>query len=287
MSNKYLKLFNIKLILLIMASHEIEEDFLEVDKPIPGQNYVCLSFVSPEEVLKNKNVFFVHKFLETIAKKYDLDKNSIQEQFQDFLYVNEDKLGKIFYEENDFRTTVRGLKVRGVYDTIKEAQIRAKILQRRDRGFNVFVGQVGFWLPWDPNPHKIATQEYGNKQLNELIHKYKENQEDKETHFQENIDYVKEQAALKAKKVKDEQQKVKEEKKQKQLEEYRKGLGIEELMDDNEEGNIGAGVEEVVQEVVQEQSEQKVNTVEETPVNVVPQDIKNGLEDNDPWLQNK
>ena len=28
---------------------KIKEDFLEVDQPIPGQNYVCLSFVSPEK----------------------------------------------------------------------------------------------------------------------------------------------------------------------------------------------------------------------------------------------
>ena len=33
------------------------EDFLESDDQIRGQNYVCLSFVSPENVLKNKNVF--------------------------------------------------------------------------------------------------------------------------------------------------------------------------------------------------------------------------------------
>ena len=33
---------------------EIKEDFLEVDPKIPGQNFVCLSFVSPEKVLKQK-----------------------------------------------------------------------------------------------------------------------------------------------------------------------------------------------------------------------------------------
>ena len=31
-----------------------KEDFLEVDSKIPGQNYVCLSFVSPEKTLKQK-----------------------------------------------------------------------------------------------------------------------------------------------------------------------------------------------------------------------------------------
>ena len=35
-------------------SKEINEDFLEADDTIRGQNYVCLSFISPENVLKNK-----------------------------------------------------------------------------------------------------------------------------------------------------------------------------------------------------------------------------------------
>ena len=31
-----------------MEDKEEKIDYLEVDDPIPGQNYVCLSFVSPE-----------------------------------------------------------------------------------------------------------------------------------------------------------------------------------------------------------------------------------------------
>ena len=27
------------------------EDFLEVDRPVPGQNYACLSFISPENIV--------------------------------------------------------------------------------------------------------------------------------------------------------------------------------------------------------------------------------------------
>ena len=37
------------------------EDFLEVDPQIRGQNYCCISFVSPEETLQNKDIFFVNK----------------------------------------------------------------------------------------------------------------------------------------------------------------------------------------------------------------------------------
>ena len=185
-------------------STEVTEDFLEVDQPIPGQNYACISFVSPEEVLKKKELFMVHKYLKTVSKKYDLDENKVEEEFKDFMYINSDKLEKEFYQNNDFRTTVRGVKVRGIYDTLREAQVRAKVLQKRDPNFNVYVGQVGYWLPWDPNPHKVDTQEYAEGELNTLVQKYRENQAKKDAHFQENIDYVKEQAALQAAKQKEE-----------------------------------------------------------------------------------
>lgn len=165
--------------------NHLEEDFLEVDTPIPGQNYVCMSFISPEEVLKNKNVFFVNKFLETIAKNYDLDKDSIQEKYKDFLYVNNEKLEKEFYQDNEFKTTMRGVKIRGSYDTLKEAQVRAKLLQKKDKNFNVFVGQVGYWLPWDPSTEDIKDQEYQEDQLNQLMKKYNENVDEKEEYYEQ------------------------------------------------------------------------------------------------------
>ena len=42
---------------------EVEEDFLEVDNPINGQRYVLLSFVSPNKLLEQKEIFSFHKFL--------------------------------------------------------------------------------------------------------------------------------------------------------------------------------------------------------------------------------
>ena len=181
------------------TSKNIIEDFLEADDPIRGQGYVCLSFISPENVLKNKNLFMVRQFLAHLIneKNINLDQqylDTIDEKFDDFLYTRSEKLEKEFSEKNDFQTTVRGVKVRGVYDTIQEAQVRAKLLQKKDKNFNVFVGQVGFWLPWDPNPHNIENQEYFESELNELVKKYKENQNSKDDHFREHVDYVKEQA---------------------------------------------------------------------------------------------
>lgn len=183
-----------------MTSLTKEEDFLEADQTIPGQKYVCLSFVSPEDILEKKDIFFNHKFLETIAKQYDLKHEDLIEKYKDFLYLNQEKLESEFYQKNDFQTTVRGLKVRGSYDTLKEAQFRAKKLQSKDKSFNVYIGQVGFWLPWDPHPHKVENQEYMEGELNNLVKKYKENQQKKDLHFQENVDYAKEQSEIAVKK---------------------------------------------------------------------------------------
>ena len=38
-------------------------DLLEEDKAIAGQKYVCISFVSPENILKRKENFYFQEFL--------------------------------------------------------------------------------------------------------------------------------------------------------------------------------------------------------------------------------
>jgi len=79
--------------------------------------------------------------------------------------------------EGIMNCSVRGLKVRGVYDTREEADKRAENLQKIDPDFDVFVGEVGKWLPWDPDPNEAEDQVYREKQLNDLAKGYKENLE--------------------------------------------------------------------------------------------------------------
>ena len=162
---------------------EIKEDYLEADKEIRGQNYVCLSFISPENVLKNKETYYVHNFLKSICSEYGLEEDSIVDKYKDYLFNSKVKLDKAFSEQNEFRTSVRGLKVRGIYDTLQEAEMRAKRLQKSDPNFNVFVGQVGFWLPWDPEPKEIGEEQYLNDELNQLMTEYKANADKRDEVF--------------------------------------------------------------------------------------------------------
>lgn len=172
---------------------EKKEDFLEVDIPIPGQNYVCLSFVSPEKTILQKRDFIYFKFLKSLLQN-ETEINELKEitnvskfnsKFEDFIVGNKNELNKDFDNLVDFQTSVRGVKIRGTYETEREAKVRSEILRRRYPNDNVFVGQVGYWLPWDPNPLDVSNCEFQENELNTLMKKYNENMEHREYMFEE------------------------------------------------------------------------------------------------------
>ena len=160
-------------------------DYLEVDDPINGQSYVCLSFVSPEEMIQRKEAFNTAKFLQSIAHEKDKDFKYFYNLYEDFVYKYSDKLQKDFEKDNKLKTNIRALKVRGVYSSEDEARSRAKKLQLKDSTFNVFVAPVGYWLPWDPNPDSIEEEEFLNDELNNLIKEYKKNQTNKDILYEQ------------------------------------------------------------------------------------------------------
>jgi hypothetical protein len=129
--------------------------------------------------LMNEYSQFVQK------NRADISKTKISEAYDDFMYTNKTKLEDEFYAMNEFRTSVRGLKVRGVYGNPKEAELKAKKLQQKDKYHNIFIGDLGKWLPWDPQPHEVTEQEYAQDELNTLMRKYKENEDNREKFFEE------------------------------------------------------------------------------------------------------
>ena len=196
-------------------------DYLDEDPEIPTQKYCIVSFISPEKVMKNKEEFMFEKFvawmdyewkvkgLESLmafmSKKYSLKiddlmkdendfvyvrkeevkKTDINEQYQIFLLKNEKDLQEMYDNQVDFRTNIRGVKVRRAFATVEEAQVFSKVLQRRYPKDNLYIGKVGAWLPWDPSEHLMPEVEYAEKELNELMRKYKENEANKEMFFAE------------------------------------------------------------------------------------------------------
>ena len=167
-----------------MSTEDIREDYLSVDKDLPGQKYTCVSFISPESVIEDRNTFFFRHYLQY---KYKDEAETITEDYKDFLYTNQEKLQDEYDKTHDFRTSVRGVKVRGVFNTLREAQIRAKVLQQMDDIHHIYIGQVGFWLPWDPNADLVEGQEYKDKDLNKLMKQYKENRENRDQQYMEDV----------------------------------------------------------------------------------------------------
>ena len=110
--------------------------------------------------------------------------DSIHSNFRNFITLNNQKLEKQFHEENNFQTSIRGIKVRGVYDSLKEAEHRSKHLQQSENNkFSIYIAQVGCWCPWSPHPDNIENQEFAETSLNTLMHKYAENVESSQQHF--------------------------------------------------------------------------------------------------------
>jgi len=206
-------------------------DMLDEDKPIANQKYACISFVSPEKVLKNKEIFLFQQFLKQyelsktmdiyvsflnfVAFKYKLKFNDLHEDFKEFVqeekdnlqvngaledsyktYIdqNEEALEKLFNVEHEFQTSVRGLKVRGVFPSKEEAELRCKLLREMDPNHDVYVGPVGLWLPWHPEPYKTESVQYMEDELNQLMYHKKANEEMAKNEFEKRVKETKQKA---------------------------------------------------------------------------------------------
>ena len=62
-----------------------------------------------------------------------------------------------------------GVKIKGVFETVEIAQMEAKRLMQLDQTFDIFLVEVGKWLPIPPDKNMIESQEYQDEFLNELI----------------------------------------------------------------------------------------------------------------------
>jgi hypothetical protein len=205
-------------------------DLLEEDKPLAGQKFVCVSFVSPEKILKQKELFFFEEFLKKwefnksmekfvqflnfASYKYKLTFDDVMKDFQDFIteekdnitgssisddyktFVdkNEEDLEKAFSIAHNFQTHTRGIKIRGSYPSIEEAEMRCKMLREIDPHHDVYVGPVGMWMPWEPEAYKTGRVEYMEEELNKLMGEKSKNEENAKNAFEQRVKETKKQA---------------------------------------------------------------------------------------------
>jgi hypothetical protein len=207
-------------------------DLCDEDQPISGQKFVCMSFVSPEKILKKREVYLFDQFLqqwdftksmekfsdflqflsfkfnlnvEEVLKSFEefkqeesakLKENSVEDDFKNFLDKHEDKLTEKFNREHAFQTSVRGLKVRGVFPTQEEAEMKCKKLREYDPNHDIYVGPVGMWIPWDPDAYKTGRVEHLEEELNALHKEKLKNEEMAKKEFEERVRETKKKAIM-------------------------------------------------------------------------------------------
>ena len=205
-------------------------DLLDEDREISSQKFCCVSFVSPENILKQKRLFqfekFLkyyefdkamqkyHNFLNYVSYKYNFNfdelmkefstfveeekkellNTSIEDDYKKFLDNQGDKVDKEFSELHNFQTNTRGLKIRGSFPTYEEASMRAKLLREKDPNHDIYVGEVGKWMPFNPDAFKTGKVEYLEEELNSIMN-YKANQDDIDrVNFDERVKSTKQKA---------------------------------------------------------------------------------------------
>jgi hypothetical protein len=205
-------------------------DVLDEDKPISGQKFLCASFLSPEKILKKKEIFFFEEFLKKwefnksmekflqfvnfVSFKYNIPfedlnkdlkdfvqeekenliKSTLDDDYKTFLDNHEDELQQKFDIEHNFQTSGRGLKIRGVYPTLEEAELRCKMLREIDPAHDIMTGPIGVWMPWDPEAYKTGRVEYMEEELNQLMHEKLKNEANAKTAFEQRVKETKQNA---------------------------------------------------------------------------------------------
>lgn len=198
-------------------------DLLNEDPIIPSQLYGCYSFVSPEKIIKNRDVFMFEKFvkqwqyskalnmfsdfIQYLSFKYSINSESIlndlvefckeeentlkredvEGDFKQFLEKNEERLAEEYNKNNKFQTSVRGFINRGNFSTAEEAEKYAKELRDRDANHDIFVGRNFVWTPLDPDAYKTGRIEFLEEELNQLHHEKLKNEKEAKEEFQRRL----------------------------------------------------------------------------------------------------
>ena len=205
-------------------------DLLDEDKPIAGQKFACISFISPDKIIRQKDMFFFEEFLKQfdlnkslekftqflnfISFKYHVDfdkmtkdleefvkeekvnlhKTTLDDEYKNFIDAHEEKLEEKYKENYGFQTSTRGLKIRGVYPNQQEAELRCKMLRELDPHHDVYVGPVGMWVPWEPEAYKTGRVEYLEDELNQLMNEKQKNEKTAKMEFDKRVREAKEKA---------------------------------------------------------------------------------------------
>lgn len=147
------------------------------------------SYKYAAEVLKKAQKDLQLDETEQVEKYYRIyahDPDELLARFEEYRLKNKKELDEKFDESNSGqkRSCIRGVKIRGVYESLENAKTRCEFLRTNVKEpVHAYVAPIGKWVPWDPNPDAVQDQEYALQELNELMKSKRENEKMKEEYF--------------------------------------------------------------------------------------------------------
>ena len=198
-------------------------DLLNEYPVLPSQTYGCYSFVSPEKIIKQKELCLFEKFvkqwnftksvsqfsdfLQFVSFKYNIKVENLMEDFKQFVQEeenvlkaqdvvgdfatfvekNEDRLTDSFQKEHGFQTSVRGFVNIGNFPTSEEAEMYAKKIRESVPHHDILVGRNFVWTPLDPDAYKTGRIEFMEEELNQLHHEKLKNEQKAKEDFDKRV----------------------------------------------------------------------------------------------------
>jgi hypothetical protein len=200
------------------------EDHLAEDPTPEGQNYLVVSFMDPEDVVRDRHLWDFAKFVENwefaktvnmfqeflsfLAMKHAIRAEVIHADFAEFVKsevprlrgectVYDDfaqfmesqwkELDKQYFEEFPFQTCVRGFKAYSVWETEKVARDVSDELRERHQNINVSVVQMGVWAPCNLADYRNNDVNYNIDELNQLTAEHKKNEHRAKSAFDDRV----------------------------------------------------------------------------------------------------
>ena len=114
-----------------------------------------------------------------------------------------------------------GIKIRGVFATREAAEQKKDELEQIDPYHNIYLGEVGKWLPLVDDPTKADDQEYREKELNRLMKRHKDTFNENAEKYQQRTANLMEQGMKHANK-----QRKRNKRREKRLKKLPKGQNI-------------------------------------------------------------
>ena len=179
-------------------------DVLDEYDSIPGQEYGCYAWISPEDIVQRREEFnfqtFVNQwefsktiglysdFLQFVSAKYGLQFNSlikdfgefvkeeetslkignVTDDFATFMEKNHEQLGKMYNEKYGFQTSVRGFVNFGSFPTNEAARIQAEDIRSKHTSVTVTVCRNFRWVPLAPKEYQMGEIQYLEPELNKM-----------------------------------------------------------------------------------------------------------------------